>query len=80
MGEHRLKIFKNRVLRRPFGPNTEDVMTGGWKKLHNKELLIPKLRMNEMSGTSSMHIRKNINKILVRKSDIRPILDRRIIF
>jgi hypothetical protein len=30
-------IFKNRVLRRIFGPN-RDEMKGGWRKLHNEEL------------------------------------------
>jgi hypothetical protein len=29
-------LFKNRVVRKMFGPNREDV-TGGWKKLHNEE-------------------------------------------
>jgi hypothetical protein len=35
--EHRLKVFENRVLRRIFGPKTDEV-TGGWRKLHNQEL------------------------------------------
>jgi hypothetical protein len=30
-------VFANRVLRRIFGPKTDDV-TGGWRKLHNDEL------------------------------------------
>jgi hypothetical protein len=34
--EHRLRVFKNRVLR-IFGPKRDEV-TGGWIKLHNKEL------------------------------------------
>jgi hypothetical protein len=32
-----LKVFENRVLRRIFGPRRDEV-TGGWRKLHNKEL------------------------------------------
>jgi hypothetical protein len=36
--EHRLRVFEKRVLRRIFGPKTDEV-TGGWKKLHNVELL-----------------------------------------
>jgi hypothetical protein len=36
-GEHELRIFENRVLRRIFGPKRDGV-TGGWRKLHNKEL------------------------------------------
>jgi hypothetical protein len=34
--EHKLRVFKNRVLRR-FGPKRDGV-TGGWRKLHNEEL------------------------------------------
>jgi hypothetical protein len=34
--EHRLRVFENRVLRRIFGPK-RDIMTGGWRKLHNEE-------------------------------------------
>jgi hypothetical protein len=30
-------VFEKRVLRRIFGPKTDEV-TGEWKKLHNKEL------------------------------------------
>jgi hypothetical protein len=35
--EHRLKVFENRVLR-IFGLKKDEV-TGGWRKLHNEELL-----------------------------------------
>jgi hypothetical protein len=35
--EHRVRVFKNRVLGRIFGPKTDEV-TGGWRKLHNEEL------------------------------------------
>jgi hypothetical protein len=35
--EHRLRVFKNRVLRRIFGPKRKE-LTVGWRKLHNKEL------------------------------------------
>ena len=38
MGEERsLKIFENKVLRRIFGSNRDEV-TGEWRKLHDKEL------------------------------------------
>jgi hypothetical protein len=30
-------VFKNRVLRRIFGPKREEV-AGGWRTLHNEEL------------------------------------------
>jgi hypothetical protein len=33
----RLRVFENRVLRRIFGPERDDV-TGEWRRLHNKEL------------------------------------------
>jgi hypothetical protein len=33
--EHRLRIFENRVLRRIFGPKSEE--DGSWRKLHNDE-------------------------------------------
>jgi len=34
--EHRLKVFKNRVLRRTFGPRRDEV-TWEWRLLHNEE-------------------------------------------
>jgi hypothetical protein len=36
-GEHRLRVFENRVLRRTFGPKSDELV-GGWRKLHNEEL------------------------------------------
>jgi hypothetical protein len=35
--EHRLKVFKNRVLRKIFGPNRDDV-TGEWRRLQSEKL------------------------------------------
>ena len=35
--ERRLRVFENRVLRKVFGPQTDEV-TGEWRKLHNEEL------------------------------------------
>jgi hypothetical protein len=35
--KHRLRVFKNRVLRRIFGPK-EDEKTDEWRKLHNEEI------------------------------------------
>jgi len=35
--ERRLRVFENRVLRRIFGPKTDEV-TGEWRKLHREEL------------------------------------------
>jgi hypothetical protein len=35
--KHRLRVFKDKMLRRIFGPK-EDEVAGGWRKLHNEEL------------------------------------------
>ena len=35
--KRRLRVFENRVLRRIFGPRSDEV-TGEWRKLHNEEL------------------------------------------
>jgi hypothetical protein len=35
--EHRLRVFKNRVLRRIFGPKRKEI-TVEWRRLHNEEL------------------------------------------
>jgi hypothetical protein len=35
--EHRLRVLRNRMLRRIFGPMRDEV-TGGWRKLLNEEL------------------------------------------
>jgi hypothetical protein len=35
--EHTLRVFENRVLRKVFGPKTDEV-TGKWRRLHNGEL------------------------------------------
>jgi len=35
--EHRLRVVKNRVLRRICGPKMEEV-AGGWRKLHNEDI------------------------------------------
>jgi hypothetical protein len=35
--EHRLSVVENRVLKRIFGRERDEV-TGGWRKLHNEEL------------------------------------------
>ena len=35
--ERKLRVFKNMVLRRIFGPRSDEV-TGDWRRLHNEEL------------------------------------------
>ena len=37
MEERGLRVFENKVLRRIFGPNRDEV-TGEWRRLHNEEL------------------------------------------
>jgi hypothetical protein len=36
-GGTQLRVFENRMLRRIFGPRSDEV-TGDWRKLHNEEL------------------------------------------
>jgi hypothetical protein len=35
--EQRLRVFESRVLRRVFGPKSDET-TGEWRRLHNEEL------------------------------------------
>jgi len=35
--ERKLRVFENMVLRRIFGPRSDEV-TGKWRRLHNEEL------------------------------------------
>ena len=35
--EERVRVFENRVLKKIFGPERDDV-TGKWRKLHNEEV------------------------------------------
>jgi hypothetical protein len=37
LGERRLRLFVNGVLRRIFGPKRDEI-TGEWRKLHSEEL------------------------------------------
>jgi hypothetical protein len=57
-------VFENRVLRRIFGPKTDDV-TGRWRKLYDEELrglfsspsiiTMMKSKEGDMGGECSMH-------------------------
>ena len=42
--EHRLRVFKNKVLRKIFGAKRDEI-TGEWRKLHNVELHALYLRL-----------------------------------
>jgi len=37
LDERKLRVFENTVLRRIFGPRSDEV-TGEWRKLHNEEI------------------------------------------
>jgi hypothetical protein len=60
--EHRLRVFKNRALRRISGPKRDEV-TGEWMKLHNEELhilyssriLLGRSNQGEKSGRDMWH-------------------------
>jgi hypothetical protein len=51
--ERRLRVSENRVLRRVFGPERDEV-TGEWRKLHNEELN-DKIEKNRMGGECSAY-------------------------
>jgi hypothetical protein len=71
----RLRMFENRVLRKIFGPNRDEV-TGEWRKLHNEELndlhsspnIIRAIKSRRMRGTEQaarVGERKGVYRILV---------------
>jgi hypothetical protein len=77
--EHRLRMFENRVLRRIFGPERDEV-TGGWRKLHNEELhnlytspsiirMIKSRRMKWAGHVARMGEKRNAYVILVGNSE-----------
>jgi hypothetical protein len=72
-------VFENRVLRRLFGPK-RDVVTGGWRKLHNEELhnlysppsiiiMIKSRKMRWLDSVVCMREKKNAYRILVGKPE-----------
>jgi hypothetical protein len=77
--EQRLRVFENRELRRIFGPKRDEV-TGGWRKLHNKELhnlyssrniirIIKSMRMRWAGHVARMGEKSNAYRILVGKPE-----------
>jgi hypothetical protein len=75
--EHKLRVFENRVMRRIFGLQRDEV-TGGWRKLHNKELhdlysspsiirIIKSRRMMWARHAVRMGEKRNAYMLLVRK-------------
>jgi hypothetical protein len=72
-------MFENRMLRRIFGPKRDGV-TGGWRKLHNKELhnlysspsiirTIKSRRMRWAGHVARMGEKRNVYRLLVGKPD-----------
>jgi hypothetical protein len=77
--ERRLGVFENRVLRRIYGPKTDEV-TGEWRKLHNKELhdlhsspiiirIIKTRRMRWAGHVARMGEKRNTYRLLVGKPE-----------
>jgi hypothetical protein len=75
--EHRLRVFKNTVLRRILGPKRVEVV-GGWRRLHNGELcnlyaspnvsrMIKSRRVRWVGHVAHMGEMRNAYKILVSK-------------
>jgi hypothetical protein len=76
---HRLRVFENRVLRRIFGPKTDEV-TGEWGKLHNEELhnlysypdiirQVKSRRMRWAGHVARMGDKRKVYKVLVGKPE-----------
>jgi hypothetical protein len=72
-------VFENRVLRRVFGPQRDEV-TGEWRKLHNEELrdlysspsiirIIKSRRMRWTGHVARMREKKNAYRLLVGKPE-----------
>jgi hypothetical protein len=72
--EHRLRVFENKVLRRIFGPNRDEV-TAGWRKLRNelRDLysnpsiirIMKSRRMTWAGHVARMEEKRNAYKLLV---------------
>jgi hypothetical protein len=54
--ENRLRVFKNRVLKRIFGPKRNEAM-GEWRKLHNRELHVLYVPQNIIRQNKSRRMR-----------------------
>ena len=53
--EHRLRIFKNRILRRIFGPKRDE--NEEWRRLHNEELYSLNRSLNLVRVIKSRRLR-----------------------
>jgi hypothetical protein len=75
--EHRLRVFVNRVLKRIFGPKTDEV-TGGLRKVHNEDLhnlyssisrMIKSGRMRRVGHAARIEAKRNAHRIFVWKPE-----------
>ena len=84
--ERRLRVFKNRVLRKVFGPK-RDKVTGEWRKLHNEELndlyslpiivrVVKSRRMRWAGHVALMGVDRGMHRVLVGKPEGRRPLGR----
>jgi len=75
--ERRLRVFENRVLRKVFGPERDEV-TGEWRKLHNEELndlysllnivrVVKSRRMRWAGHVARMAEDRGVHRLLVGK-------------
>jgi hypothetical protein len=77
-GGTRLRVFENTVLRRIFVSKRDEV-TGGWRKLHNKELhdlyclsnniRVIRSRMRGAGHVERMRERRGVYRVLVAKPE-----------
>jgi len=77
--ERRLREFENRVLRRVFGPKSDEV-TGEWRKVHNEELsdlyslpnivrVVKSRRMRWVGHVARMGQERGVHRVLVGKPE-----------
>jgi hypothetical protein len=83
--EHRLRVFENRVLRRIFGPKSEE--DGSWRKLHNDEIqslysspnivrMIKSRRMRWAGHVARMGEGRGVYRVLVGRPEGKRLLER----
>jgi hypothetical protein len=84
--EHRLRVFKNRVLKRIFRPKRDEVMRE-WRKFHHGELhnfysssniirQIKSRRMRKARHVASMGEKRKVHRVLVGKPEGKILLRR----
>ena len=82
----KLRVFENMVLRRIFGPRSDEV-TGEWRRLHNEELndlysspntvrVIKSRRMRWAGHVARMGEERGVYRVLVGKPEGRTLLGR----